>query len=493
MTLKAQVARGIKWKFITFVGRQVLSFFVFTSLARLLDPSAFGLVGLVGVYLAFVNMFVDQGIGMAIVQRQNLETDHLHAAFWFNMGCGLLLSLGTVLLANPIASIFGEPQLAPLLRWSSLGLLIGAATEIQATLLIKEMDFRRSAIRILLGVFIGGLTGVAMALNGFGVWSLVGQQLVTPLAGSVFLWTVGNYRPAFRFSLRHLRDLLHVSTSVFASGFLWFFTARFDQVIIGRFAGVPVLGLYVVAVKIPDLARTAVHDGISDVSVPALAKLQKDHPRMCQTICSGMELNAVVSFAVFVGIAAIAQDLIPLLFGAQWTNAGRLCSLFALYTLINTLQVFFHPALLASGGMGRWVLLNVCHAAGVVAACLVGIQFGVQYLIVGLIIKSLFIFIPALLFLRQLIGLNPLDYCKPCILPGLASVVMFVLVRTAGQLLPLEAPAPARIACCVILGAASYATVIYVFNRRVFRQLIENIRHMRGSGAGALPSGPSSA
>jgi PST family polysaccharide transporter len=243
MTLKSQVAHGIKWKFITFVGRQVLSLFIFTSLARLLDPSAFGLVGLVGVYLAFVNMFVDQGIGMAIVQRQDLETDHLHAAFWFNMGCGLLLSLGTIALAEPIATVFGEPQLAPLLRWSSLGLLIGAATEIQATLLIKELDFRRSAIRTLLGVFIGGITGVVMALNGCGVWSLVGQQLVTPLAGSIFLWAVGNYRPAFRFSLRHLRDLLQVSSSVFASGFLWFFTARLDQVILGRFAGAPALGL----------------------------------------------------------------------------------------------------------------------------------------------------------------------------------------------------------------------------------------------------------
>jgi O-antigen/teichoic acid export membrane protein len=172
------------------------------------------------------------------------------------MGIGLVLCVGTIVLAGPVAAMFSEPRLVPLLRWSSLGLLIGAASEIQATLLIKEMDFRRPAIRTLLASLTGGVIGVGMALAGLGVWALIGQQLASALAGTLFLWTAGSYRPSLRFSLPHLRDLLKVSSSVFASSLLSFFSSRLDQVVIGRFAGVPILGLYVLGGKIPDLAKS---------------------------------------------------------------------------------------------------------------------------------------------------------------------------------------------------------------------------------------------
>jgi PST family polysaccharide transporter len=493
MTLKAQVARGMKWKVITMVGRQVLSFFIFTTLARLLDPSAFGLVGLVGVYLAFVNMFVDQGIGMAIVQREKLEPDHLHTAFWFNMGCGLALALGTIALAGPIAAMFGEPRLVPLLRWSTLGLLIGAATEIQAYLLVREMDFRRPAIRTLLGNVTGGVVGVAMALTGFDVWSLVGQQIATALAGSIFLWTAGTYRPALRFSLRHLRDLLHVSVSVFASGFLWFFSSRLDQIAIGRFLGVPLLGVYVVAKKIPELAKTLVHDGIAEVSLPALSRLQNDLPRMREVIARGMELNAVISFAIFGGIGAVAPDLIPVLFGEKWTAASHLCSLLALYCLVNALQVFFHPTLLASGGVGKWVLLNVWHAAGVVLACLAGIKFGVDYLVWGMILNALIIYVPALQFLRHRVGLSALAYCKPCLMPALAALVMVGLVWLTRHYFPPGLPTLLRLAGTILAGAAGYLGFLFIFKRDMLLRLADTMMHAVNSRTkGFTPEPPSS-
>src|SRR5882672_8351517 len=120
MALKTLVAHGLKWQVISIVGKQVLSLAVFSTLARLLEPSAFGLVALVGAYLGFVAMFADQGIRMALIQRQNLEPEHLDTAFWFNMGCAVVLCLGTIALASQVAMLFNEPRLAPLLRWTSI-------------------------------------------------------------------------------------------------------------------------------------------------------------------------------------------------------------------------------------------------------------------------------------------------------------------------------------------------------------------------------------
>src|SRR5580693_3270917 len=100
MSLKIQAARGLKWQTIEIFSRQLLSLVVFTTLARLLQPSAFGLIGLVGVYLAFVGIFIDQGIGTALIQRQELEPNHINTAFWFNLCCAVILCLGTMALAG---------------------------------------------------------------------------------------------------------------------------------------------------------------------------------------------------------------------------------------------------------------------------------------------------------------------------------------------------------------------------------------------------------
>jgi O-antigen/teichoic acid export membrane protein len=465
MTLKAQVAHGLKWQAIEIIGRQVLSLIVFTALARLLEPSAFGKVALVGVYMAFIAIFSDQGIGTALVQRSNLKPEHLDAAYWFNIGCAVLLCAGTIVFAGPVAGLLGDPGLAPLLQWMSPALVINAMSTIYSMLFIKAMDFRPPTIRMLIGNLIGGMVGVGMAVAHCGVWSLVGQQLAAALGGAVFLWRASTYRPSLKFSLSHLRELLGVSSSVFSTSLLWFFSSRLDQIVVGRFAGVSALGVYVIAGKIPDLAKVVTHEPMARVSLPALSRLQNERDRLQKAIYSGMELNAIASFAVFVGMAAIAPDLVVVLFGSKWEAAGMLCSLLSIYALVNALQVFFHPSLLASGGVGRYVLLNVWQAAGSLVACVGGIQLGVKYVVIGLIINNVIVAIPALVFLRNRIGLSPLKYCKPCLLPACASVVMVSVLWLVGKVLPLGLPAILGLLCKVAVGAAAYSGFLFLFQR----------------------------
>lgn len=477
MSIKRQVAVGLKWQAINIVGRQLLSLAVFTTLARLLDPAAFGLLGLVGVYLAFVSLFVDQGIGSALVQRDNLEPDHLHAAFWITCGFAAILCAATLVSASPIAAFFHEPALAPLLRWSSLGLILFASSVVQSSLLQKDMDFRRIAVRSLVANLFGGAIGVGMALAGYGVWALVGQLLGNAFAGAVFLWVASSYRPAMQFSWRHFRELFHVSSSVFGSAVLWLFSSRLDQLVIGRFLGVPTLGLYVVANKIPELARFITNQPLQEVCLPALSRLQGDHSRMRQVIYTGMELNALVSFAVFGGLAAIASDLVPLLFGSMWQPAAPVCSLLLLYSLANALHVFMYPSLLASGGAGRFVIVNAWQTVGVVAACGFGVLWGVEALVLGLIINSLIIMIPALSFLKGRIGLSPLGYCRPCLVPGTAALLMALALSAFQVLLPLDVPLVFRVMLKVGVGAIIYLTIIFLAAPGVIHRMADTVRH----------------
>lgn len=477
MTLKIQAARGLKWQTVMIVGRQLQAFIVFTTLARLLEPASFGLVGLVGIYLAFVAIFADQGISSALIQRQDLRSEHLDTAFWFNIGTSILLCLGTIVLAGPVSAMFGEPKLIPLLRWSSLALVINATAAIHSTLFIKAMDFRRPAIRMLIANLAGGAVGIGMAFAGWGVWALIGQQLFFSLGGAIFLWSVSEYRPSLRFSRTHFFELFQVSFSVFFTTILWFLSTKLDQVIVGRFTGTTELGIYVIAGKGPDMAQLVTHQPIADISLPALSQLQNDHEKMRLAIYGGMELNALMSFAVFVGLAAVASDLIPLLFGSKWIEAAGICSFLSIYALLNALQVFFHPALLASGGIGRFVILNVCQVAGVVAACLIGIQFGVVYLVIGLIINGLIMSVPNLLFLRVRIGLNIMKFLKPCLVPFLASVVMLFVVWSIQISVPTHISTLPRVFFKIIGGGAAYLCVMFLLAPKAIKSLVTTIGH----------------
>ena len=485
--LKSEVAYGLKWQAICIVGKQVFSLVVSTTLARLLEPSAFGLAALASVYLGFNAMFVDQGIGVALIAQRDLKPEHKDAAFWFNMTCASILCVATMAMAGPVSALFNEPRLIPLLRLSSLGLVIGASSAIHVTLFVKALDFRRPVIRTLIANAVGGVGGVAMAVAGCGVWSLVGQGLACEIASAIFLWSMSAYRPAFRLSWSHLRELLGFGWTAFASSMLWFVSTRIDQFIIARFAGAPALGFYTIARKIPSMANTITQQPLLNVSLPSISQLQSDHAEMRKAICRGMELNAVVSFAVFVGLAAVASELVPLLFGAKWAAAAALCSLVSLFSLVEVLQVLFFPILLASGGVGKYLWVNVCQTVGVLVACLVGIRFGVAYLVLGLIANSMVMAIPALFFLRHRIGLSPVDYCKPCIVPAFASLFMVGMVYLAVALLPEATPLMLLLVCKVALGAILYIGFILIFDRAPLIKLLNMVAHAVGFRS-ALPS-----
>jgi O-antigen/teichoic acid export membrane protein len=219
---------------------------------------------------------------------------------------------------------------------------------------------------------------------------------------------------------------------------------------------------------------------MKEVTLPALSQLQNDRSRMRQAIYSGMELNAAVSFAIFVGMAAIAADFIPLFFGSKWAAAALVCSLLSIYALIHALQDFFYPALMASGGAGSYFLINVWHVIGVLAVCLICIRFGVTALVAGLILNSLIVTIPSMLYLRKRIGLSPSEYYKPCFIPACASVCMALLIWLISMVLPPGVQGTLRLASKVLVGAMGYAGFMFIFKRNVIMRFIDLFGHVLG-------------
>lgn len=480
MSVKSQAARGIKWQALELLVRQIISFGIFWAMARLLEPSDFGLAGLVGVYLSFIGLFLDQGIGTSLVQRKELELDHINAAFWFSAFYAIVLFFLTNIFAGWIASYFNEPKLALLLRVSSLGLLISSTATVHSAQFIREMDFRRPMLRTVVANITGGVVGLVLAWFGNGVWALIGQQLTSSLTGTVFLWMASSWRPAMRFSAAHLRQLMVVSVSIFSCVLLWFFSSRFDQVVIGRYFGATALGEYLIAIKLTEIARLLVNQPIISVSMAALSRLQSDKPRMCQAIYKGMELNSLLAFAAFGGLAAASEDLILFLFGDRWALAGSITAILSLYTLVISLVVFSFPALLATGDTVGYIAYNVIYLAGAAVACLVGARYGVLVIAFNVLANSIIMMIPMFVFLKRRLGLDWRLYFQPCVIPFIAATLMgaavFAIKWGIGGLTSLAI----RLFCEIAIGAVVYISVIAILNPKSLKNFLEILQQAFG-------------
>ena len=195
MNLRQKAAKGVAWSAIENLGTQAIYFVVFLVLARLLQPEEFGLVSLAGVFISFMMVFADQGLSDAIVQRQDLEPEHLDTAFWINLGICALLAIFTFAAAGSVSSFFHQPQLKPIIAWLSLSFLFNGFSSVQQSLLRRQLAFRALAVRSLVATFASGIVGVVMALMGFGVWSLVAQQLINRVLAILGLWWASDWRP----------------------------------------------------------------------------------------------------------------------------------------------------------------------------------------------------------------------------------------------------------------------------------------------------------
>lgn len=173
MSIREKAVKGIVWSIIQNWGSQAGSLIVFFLLARLLEPKVFGLVALASIFLAFMQIFLNQGFSQVVIQRQELEPKHLDTAFWTNLTIGISLTVLGFTTSELVANFFRQPQLTIILKWFSLLFLITSLSSVQQALLERHFAFKAIAVRLLAGTFIGGTVGVIMATSGLGIWSLV--------------------------------------------------------------------------------------------------------------------------------------------------------------------------------------------------------------------------------------------------------------------------------------------------------------------------------
>jgi O-antigen/teichoic acid export membrane protein len=473
MNLREKAINGVMWSATQTWGVRVISFLVMIALARLVAPGAFGLVAYASVFIAFAQIFVEQGFGDAIVQFSQLEREHLDTAFWVSLLAGSLLSIISVFASNGIARLFHEPQLVPIVRWLAPVFFLSALSSVQQAILRRKLAFKALTIRSLAANLSSGVIAVIMAFSGCGVWSLVAKILVSAAVNAVMLWQVSDWRPGFRLSTQRFRELFLFGINIVGGNFVDFLSVHSDDFLIGYFLGPIALGYYTLAYNLLIVTTDLLISVPNAVAFPLFSSVQADSANVKRAFDQVIRLQSIVAFPIFLGISALSSELIVQLYGAPWSASIPVLQLLMLIGVVRS-ATYIYSSVFRAAGKPSWrfwaylltAVLNVIAFVLVVRLGIVAVA--ASYVIVSYVLMPIYFFM-----IRKLIGTpirSHLSLYGPAVVSSLImSAIVYAFKGVIGEQMHL----PIRLSILVLTGAATYLLTLRLTYPAAYKQMAE--------------------
>lgn len=474
-SLRMHVARSAAWSAVQIAGNQVTAFAVFLVLARLLPAEAIGLVAVSTSFIELITPLMRGGLPEALIQSEGSSEIQADTCFWSNLLASLALAAAILVCAPLAGNLFGLPMLAPVLRVLSVMLPIGALTATHEARLTREFGFKALAVRGIVANVLSGACGISLALAGAGVWSLVAQRLLFCAASTLMTWKAFPWIPRLRVSASELRKMIRFGVPMIASGFLGTLNSRIMDLLLGYFLGAAAVGHVRVASRCLEMVTQFTMAPLTSIALPTFSRLQSDRAAFSRAFRRMVQVSGTFTFPAYFGLAVIAADLVPLVFGAKWRLSGSLLPIMCLGAMPMTLQFFTWPALAAVGRSDRSALGILVVVVASAIAIAVGANFGVRAAVVANVLRSYLTLPFTLMLLSRYTGVRRWPLVSSTLLPCLGAMVMAGTVYFVGNLLDTRS-ASARIAVMIAVGVVTFAGFMLAFGRDLVLQLRGVIR-----------------
>jgi O-antigen/teichoic acid export membrane protein len=493
MTKRHTFSHAVKWAIIAALGKRGIGAILTFVLAIILGPEDFGLVAMAMAYIAFLEMFVTQGLAASIIQRKDLEEDHLHSAFWLLMCACAVLSGVCWGLSGAWAAANKTPELGTVIRVLTLSLPIMGLTLVPRALLQRRMEFRSLALLRSGASVLSGVVGIVMALWGCGVWSLVTQQLLYSALSAVMMWWACAWRPAFRISGKHTKDLVGFSAGVFVAQTGQHIAMWSDTIIMGLFFGPTAVGVYRLAMRLAEEILNVGTRSVQVVSLPHLSEHQDDRPRLRAEVFRCVRVGATMTIPLLGILAATGDELMRVLGGA-WLPAGSVIEIVAIMTMVNAATVFYGPLLLARGrttvyAITVWGLgLMTAGALAAVGSTLMAAELNEQMVAVAgtkAIIFGVLWGGTGVVISRWLCGMtirNFISAIGPGVQGALGAIAVGLLTTMNGR---LEGMPPLAALIAVGVPSASAAMLAMLFSDAELRRRVRDVLTSRSAATAA--------
>lgn len=387
-SLKNKTIKGVGWSAADALLGQGVTFIVGLVLARLLSPDEYGLIGICLIFTTVLNGIVDSGFSNALIRKKEVTDEDYNTMFTTNMAISIVLYVLLFISAPLVSDFFHRIELTALVRVTGLILFLNALSITQVTILTKNIDFKTKTKASLVSAIISGVIGIAMAFMGYGVWSLVAQQLSKQLLYTLCLWVLSKWWPKFTFYKDSFKYMWGFGWKLLASGILNNVWNQLYQVVIGRCYTSSTLGHYTRANEYASIFSSNLTLIVQRVSYPVLAEIQDDKERMVQGYRKVIKITMFVTAVCMISLGAVSEPLIYTLIGAKWQEAATylplICISMSLYPLhainLNILQVL--------GRSDIFLYLEILKKIVGIVPIVIGIFCGIYYMLLTSILTG---------------------------------------------------------------------------------------------------------
>lgn len=434
-TLRSKTISGMFWSLLQNIGGRGISFIATVILARLLTPQIFGLIGMLAIFLHVSQVLVIAGFNEALIRKKETDNEDYSSVFWLNLVVSLLIYSVLFFAAPFIADFYRQPILIQLTRVLSLVFIINAFSYVQEARLRREMRFKTLSIIHLPAVVLAGLTGILMALLGYGVWSLVVMELVSQLVYTIQIWIYTGWRPFFTFNSAKAKDLFSFGGKLMISGILSSIYKNIYLVIIGKFFPLSSVGYYQTASKVVNTPSTTLSNALNSVAFSTFSSIQDDNKRLKEGYKRIIKQVLFWMCPAFVLAAVLAVPLFRFVFTEKWLPAVPFFRILCIVGILYPLNVYNLSIVNVKGRSDIFLKLEIIKKIFTTIGIVVAIPLGIWALLVLQAISAVFAYFLNSFYSGRFIQYNVLEQVKDITPTLLLSIGVGGVVFLADQVL----------------------------------------------------------
>ena len=468
MSIKNQAAKGVMWNAIERFSTQGMQFVLTIVIARILSPDDYGLVAMLGIFMAIAQALVDSGFGNALIQKKNRTEIDYSTTFYFNIVISIFIYVLFFISAPWIAQFYSQPKLTMVARIYGILIVLNSLASIQMTRLTIALDFRKLAFASLLSVSVGGSIGIWMAYQGYGVWALVCQALFGGLAWAGGLWLFARWIPKCCFSWTSFRTLFSFGSKILFSSLLHTLYTNMYSLVVGKCFNASTLGYFNRAYTLGLFPAQNFANIIQKVTYPIQCRYQDDNERFNQIFISYLRIAGFVLFPLMIGLAVLAEPVIAVLLTEKWLPIVPLLQIICMSMMWLPMMQANVSVLDAKGRSDYHLHSEIIKKILAVFILLSTLPFGIKGVCLGMLIYSITDLIVVIAYSRKLTSIGYRGQLKIFIpslflafsMGGIVWLATYYIDSSAGKLI-----------IGGISGLIVYSTLAYLFKFKELKMI----------------------
>ena len=423
-----KVFSNLIWRFLERCGAQLVSFVVSIVLARILMPEEYGTIALVTVFITLSQVFVDSGLGNALIQKKDADDIDFSTVFYTNIVFCIVLYV-LIFASAPLISLFYEDaSLTPIIRVLAITIIISGTKNVQQAYVSKNMLFKKFFFATLGGTILAAIIGIVGAMCGWGVWALVAQQITNVTIDTIVLWVTVKWRPKKVFSLQRLKLLYSYGWKLLVSALLDNLYANIRQLIIGKMYTSKELAFYNKGMQLPNLVVANVNSSIDSVLLPTMSKVQDEPEQVKSMTRRAIKVSTYIMAPLMMGLAFTAPAIIEVLLTEKWLFCVPYLRIFCITYMFYPIHTANLNALKAMGRSDLFLKLEVYKKVVGIILLLSTMWFGVMAMAYSMLVSSLCSQIINTSPNKKLLNYGYIDQIKDILPSILLALVMGLIV-----------------------------------------------------------------